>query len=149
MSPTCGNGKIFRAGLRLTDVSVTAKSSDMMLVIWASGCRARPKLCKSVLDIDAREDPVRTVRAHIEYRWSLNPEVGFEATKSEVNNSVTIDGIDALAAAVLVELARHSLERDHARSVEEFLRFGVGVVVVVVEVRTFAEVWVRTAIGSK
>jgi hypothetical protein len=107
------------------------------------------KRCKSVPDIDAREDPMRTVWAYIEYRWNLNPEVGFEATKSEVNNSVTIDGIDALAAVVLVELARQSLERDHARSVEEFLRFGVGVVVVVVVIRTFAEAWVRTAISSK
>jgi hypothetical protein len=107
------------------------------------------KRCKSVPDIDAREDPMRTVRAHIEYRWNSNPEVGFEATKSEVNNSVTIDGIDALAAVVLVELARQSLERDHARSVEEFLRFGGGVVVVVVVIRTFAEAWIRTAIGPK
>ena len=90
-----------------------------------------------------------TMWAHIEYGWNLNPEVGFEAAKSEVNNSVAIDSIDMLAAVVLVKLARQSLERDHARSLEEFLRFGVGVVVVVVEIRTFAEAWVRTAIGSK
>ena len=90
-----------------------------------------------------------TVWAHIEYGRDLNLEVGFEATKSEVNNSVTIDGIGALAAVVLVELARQPLERDHARSVKKFLRFGVGVIVIVVEVRTFAEAWVRTAIGSK
>ena len=90
-----------------------------------------------------------TVWAHIEYGWDLNPEVGLEAAKSEVNDSVAIDSIDLLAVVVLVELARQPLERDHARSVEEFLRFGVGVVVVVVEVRPFAEVWVRAAIGSK
>ena len=90
-----------------------------------------------------------TVWAHIEYGWDLNPEVGFEAMKRKINNSVAIDGIDMLAVVVLVELARQSLERDHARSLEEFLRFGVGVVVVVVEIRTFAEAWVRTAIGSK
>jgi len=89
------------------------------------------------------------VWAHIEYGWDVNPEVGFEAAKSEVDHSVAIDGIDVLPAVVFVELARQSLERDHARSVEEFLRFGVGVVVVVVEVRTIAEAWVRTAIGSK
>src|SRR6202045_1756581 len=90
-----------------------------------------------------------TVWAHIEYGRDLNAEVGFEAAKSEVNNSVAIDGIDMLAAVVLVELARQPLERDHARSVEEFLRFGVGVVVVVVEIRAFAEAWIRTAIRSK
>jgi len=90
-----------------------------------------------------------TVCTHIEYGWDLNPEVGFEAAKSKIDNSVAIDGIGMLAAVVLVELARQSLERDHARSVEEFLRFGVGVVVVVIEVRTFAEAWVRTAIGPK
>ena len=89
------------------------------------------------------------VWAHIEDGWDLNPEVGFEAAKSDVNDSVTVDGIDMLAAVVLVELARKPLERDHARSVEEFLRFGVGVVVVVVEIRAFAEAWIRTAIGSK
>ena len=87
--------------------------------------------------------------AHIEYGWDLNPEMGFETTKSEVNHSVAIDGIDMLAVVVFVELARQSLERDHARSVEEFLRFGVGVVVVVVVIRTFAEAWVRAAIGPK
>jgi hypothetical protein len=90
-----------------------------------------------------------TVWAYIEYGWDLNPEVGFEAAGSEVNDSVAIDGIDMLAAVVLVELARQPLERDHARSLEEFLRFGVGVVVVVVEIRAFAEAWIRTAIGSK
>ena len=90
-----------------------------------------------------------TVWTHIEYGWDLNPEVGFEAAKSKIDHSVAIDRIDALAAVVFVELARQSLERDHARSVEEFLRLGVGVVVVVVEVGTFAEAWVRTAIGSK
>jgi len=46
------------------------------------------------------------VWAHIEDGWDLNPEVGFEAAKSEVNDSVAIDGIDMLAAVVLVELAR-------------------------------------------
>ena len=90
-----------------------------------------------------------TVRAHIEYGWDLNPEVGFEAAKSKIDNSVAIDSIDMLAAVVLVKLARQSLERHHAGSVEGFPRFDVGVVVVVVEVRTFAEVWVRTSIGSK
>src|SRR5205807_9255194 len=100
------------------------------------------ELCKSVLDVDAREDPMRTVRAHIEYGWDLNPEVSLQATKSEVNNSVAIDGIDMLAVAVLVELARQSLERDHARSGKEFLRFGAGVAVVVVEIRTFAAAWI-------
>src|SRR5262245_57178352 len=40
---------------------------------------------------------------------------------------------DMLATVVFVELARQSLERDHVRSVEEILRFGVGVVVVVVK----------------
>src|ERR1700745_1666466 len=89
------------------------------------------------------------VWAHIEDGWDLNPEVGFEAAKSEVNDSVAIDGIDMLAAVVLVELARQPFERDHARSVEEFLRFGVGVVVVVIEIRAFAEAWIRTAIRSK
>src|SRR5262249_8465943 len=92
---------------------------------------------------------MRTVRTHIEYGWDLNSEVGFEATKSEVNNSITIDGIDMLPPVVLVELARRPLERDHARSVEEFVRCDVGVVVVVVEIGTFAEARVRTAIGSK
>jgi hypothetical protein len=106
------------------------------------------ELCKSVVDIDPWEDAMGTVRAHIEYRWNLNPEVGFEAAKSEVNNPVAIDGIDMLAAVVLVELARQSLERDQARSGEEFLWF-FGVVVIVVEIGTFAEAWVRTAIGSK
>jgi hypothetical protein len=90
-----------------------------------------------------------TVWAHVEYGWDLNPEVGFEAAKSKINYSVAIDSIDMLAAVVPLKLARQSLERDHAGSVEEFLRFGVGIVVVVVEVRTFAEVWVQTAIGSK
>ena len=47
-----------------------------------------------------------TMWTHIEYGWDLNPEVGFEATKSELNNSITIDGIDMLPAVVLVELAR-------------------------------------------
>ena len=47
-----------------------------------------------------------TVWAHIEDGWDLNPEVGFEAAKSEVNDPVAIDGIDMLAAVVLVELAR-------------------------------------------
>ena len=89
------------------------------------------------------------VWAHIEYGWDLNPEVSFEAAKSEVNDSIAIDGVDMLAAVVFVELARQSLERNHARSAEELLRFGGGVVVVVVEVGTFAEAWVRTAIGSK
>jgi len=79
----------------------------------------------------------------------LNPEVGFEAAKSKIDNSVAIDSIDMLAAVVFVKLARQSLERDHAGPVEEFLRFGVSVVVVVVEVRTFAEAWIQTAIGSK
>jgi hypothetical protein len=46
------------------------------------------------------------VWAHIEYGWHLNPEVGFEAAKSEVDDSVAIDGIDMLAAVVFVELAR-------------------------------------------
>ncbi len=64
------------------------------------------------------------VWAHIEDGWDLNPEVGFEAAGSEVDDSVAIDGIDMLAAVVLVELARQPLERDHARSLEEFLRFG-------------------------
>ena len=90
-----------------------------------------------------------TVWAYIEYGWDLNPEVSFEAAGSEVNDSVAIDGIDMLAAVVLVELARQPFERDHVRSLEEFLRFGVGVVVVVVEIRAFAEAWIRTAIGSK
>ena len=58
-----------------------------------------------------------TVWAHIEYGWDFNPEVGFEAAKSKINNSVAIDGIDMLAAVVFLELARQSLERDHARSV--------------------------------
>ena len=89
------------------------------------------------------------VWAHIEDGWDLNPEVGFEAAKSDVNDSVTVDGIDMLAAVVLVELARQPLERDHARSVEEFLRFRVGVVVIVIEIRAFAETWIRTAIGPK
>ena len=89
------------------------------------------------------------MRAYIEYGWNLNPEVSLQATKSEVNNSVAIDGIDMLAVVVLVELARQCLERDHARSVEEFLRFYVSVVVAVVEIGTFAEGWVGTAIGSK
>ena len=79
------------------------------------------------------------VWAHIEYGWDLNPEVRFEAAKSKLDHSVAIDGIDVLPAVVLVELARQPLERDHARSVEKFLRFGVGVVVVVVEIRAFAE----------
>ena len=92
---------------------------------------------------------MRAVGTHIEYGRDLNPEVGFEATKSEVDDSVTIDGIDMLAAIVLVELARQPLERDHAGSVEEFPRFDVGVVVVIVEIGTFAEAWVRTAIGPK
>ena len=47
-----------------------------------------------------------TVWAHIEYGWDFNPEVGFEATKSKINHSVAIDGIDMLPAVVLVELAR-------------------------------------------
>ena len=47
-----------------------------------------------------------TVWAHIEDGWDLDPEVGFEVAKSEVNDSVAIDGIDMLAAVVLVELAR-------------------------------------------
>src|SRR5260370_34807817 len=95
----------------------------------------------------AREHLMGTVWAHIEYGWDLNPEVGFDAMKRKINYSVAIDGIDMLAVVVLVELARQSLERDHARSLEEFLR--VGVVVVVVEIRAFAEAWIRTAIGSK
>ena len=107
------------------------------------------ELCKGVVDIDAWEDAMGAVWAHIVYGWDLNPEVGFEAAKSEVNNSVAIDSIDVLPAVVLVKLARQSLERDHAGSVEGFLRLDVGVVVVVVEVRTFAKAWVRTAIGSK
>jgi len=90
-----------------------------------------------------------TVWAHVEYGWNLNSEVCFEAAKSEVNNSVAIDGIDVLAAVVLVELVRQTLERDHARSVEEFLRLDVGVIVVVVEIGTFAEAWVGTAISPK
>jgi hypothetical protein len=90
-----------------------------------------------------------TVWTHVEYGWDLNPEVGFEATKSEGDNSVAIDGINMLPTVVLVELARQPLERDHARSVEEFLRLDVSVVVAVVEIGTFAEAWVRTAIGSK
>src|SRR5215468_6313338 len=82
---------------------------------------------------------MRTVWTHIEYGGDLNAEVGFEATKSEVDNSIAVDGIDMLPAVVLVELARQPLERDHARSVEEVLRCDVGVVVVVVEIGTFAE----------
>src|SRR5215469_15604862 len=54
-----------------------------------------------------------------------------------------------LPAVILVELARQPLERDHARSVEEVPRCDVGVVVVVVEIGTFAETRVRTAIGPK
>jgi len=50
-----------------------------------------------------------TVWAHIEYGWDLNPEVGFEVAKSGVDDSVAIDGIDMLAAVVLVELARSPL----------------------------------------
>src|SRR3989442_6903473 len=79
-----------------------------------------------------------TMWTHIEYGWDLNPEVGFEATKSEVNNSITIDGIDMLPAVVLVELAREAPERDHARSVDEFLRCDVRVGVVGVGIRTVA-----------
>ena len=75
------------------------------------------ELCKSVVHVDAREHSMGTVWAHIVYGWNLNPEVGFKATKSEVNNSVTINGIDMVPAVVLVELARQPLERDHARSV--------------------------------
>ena len=49
---------------------------------------------------------MRTVWTHIEYGGDLNAEVGFEATKSEVDNSIAVDGIDMLSAVVLVELAR-------------------------------------------
>jgi hypothetical protein len=45
------------------------------------------------------------VRAYIEYGWNLNLEIGFETTKGELNNSITVDGIDMLPAVVLVELA--------------------------------------------
>ena len=44
------------------------------------------------------------VRAYIEYRWNLNPEVGLKTTKSELNNSISVDGIDMLSTVVLVEL---------------------------------------------
>ena len=64
------------------------------------------ELCKSVVDIDAWEDAMGTVRAHIEYRWNLNAEVGFEAAKSKIEHSVAIDGINMLPTVVLVELAR-------------------------------------------
>jgi hypothetical protein len=90
-----------------------------------------------------------TVRAYIKYGWNLNPEIGFKTTKSEVHNSITIDGIGMLPAVVLVELARQPCKRDYAGSAEELLWFDVSVVVVVVEIGTFAEAWVRTAIGSK
>src|SRR5215469_9636594 len=90
-----------------------------------------------------------TVWAHIEYGWDLNPEVGFEAAKSKIDNYVAIDSIDMLAAVVFVKLARQRLERDHAGPDEEFLRFGHSVVVVVVEVGTFADACIQTAIGSK
>jgi len=115
----------------------------------AERARSSASLASNVVNVDAREDSMRAVWTHIEYGRDLNPEVGFEATKSEVDDSVTIDGIDMLAAIVLVELARQPLERDHAGSVEEFPRFDVGVVVVIVEIGTFAEAWVRTAIGPK
>ena len=45
-----------------------------------------------------------TVWTHIEYGRNSNPEVGFKTTKSELNNSITVDGIDMLPAVVLVEL---------------------------------------------
>ena len=45
-----------------------------------------------------------TVRAHVEYGWNSNPDVSFKTTKSEVNNSITVDGIDILPAVVLVKL---------------------------------------------
>ena len=90
-----------------------------------------------------------TVWTHVEYGWNLHAEIGFKVAKSEVNNSIAIDCVDMLPPIVLIELARQSVERDHAGSVLEFLWFDVGVVVGIIEVRTLAVAWVRTAIGSK
>ena len=133
-----GDGGVVVVGLRGSDDRLVGRNRGPIR-----------ELCERVVNVDTREDSMSTMWAHIEYGWNLNPEVGFEAAKSEVNHSVAIDSIDMLAAVVLVKLALQSLERDHARSVEGFLRFGGGVVVVVVEIRAFAEAWIRTAIGPK
>ena len=63
------------------------------------------QLCKRVINIDTREDSMGAVWTYIEYGWNLNPEVGLKNTKSELNNSISVDGIDMLPAVVLVQLA--------------------------------------------
>ena len=46
-----------------------------------------------------------TVWTHIEYGGNSNPEVGFKTAKSELNNSISVGGIDLLPAIVLIALA--------------------------------------------